>query len=63
MFLKSIHKTINGQRNKRMDKYINALLKFIRDKTFEKFFKLAENKHSRKDDIIVCSHKVVVDEL
>lgn len=65
MYLESIHKTIkyfylNGRINKRMDQCINALLKFIRDKVFERFIKLAKNKYCAKEDNIVISHNAAV---
>ncbi|KAL4082867.1 hypothetical protein QTP88_029521 [Uroleucon formosanum] len=65
MYLESIHKTIkyfylNGRKNKRMDQCINALLKFIRDKMFERFIKLSKNKYSAKEDNILASHNIVV---
>lgn len=65
MYLESIHKTIkyfylNGRKNKRMDQCINALLKFIRDKVFERFIKLAKNKYCSKEDKIMMSHNAAV---
>ncbi|XP_029348452.1 uncharacterized protein LOC115034976 [Acyrthosiphon pisum] len=65
MYLESIHKTIkyfylNGKKNKRMDQCINALLKFIRDKIFERFIKLAKNKYCSKEDKIMMSHNAAV---
>lgn len=64
MYLESIHKTIkylnlNGRKNKHMDQCINALLKFIPDKMFERFMKLSKNKYSAKEDNIVISHMSV----
>lgn len=61
MFLESVHKTLKyyyfrRKKNKRMDKCINALLKFTRNKNFDRFVKIAKNKYCLKEDNIVRSH-------
>lgn len=65
MYLESIHKTIkyfylNGRKNKRMDHCINVLLKFIWDKVFERFIKLAKNKYCAKEDNIMITHNAAI---
>lgn len=65
MYLESLHKTLkyyylHGRKNKRMDRCINALLKFIRDKTFTQFIKMVKNIYSAKEDSIARSHAEAV---
>lgn len=61
MFLENIHKIfkyyyLKGKTNKRLDKCIDELMRFIRDKTFSRFIKLAKNIPSFKEDLIRRSH-------
>lgn len=65
MFLESVHKTLKyhylkGRKNKRMDLCINALLQYIKDKSFERFIKLVKNSYSAKEDRIVTSHNAAI---
>lgn len=61
-FLESFHHTLKyvyfkGNKNKRLDKCINALLKYTRDKIFTRLINLAKDKYPQKDKLIRNSHK------
>lgn len=63
MYLESVHKCLkyyylHGKKNKHLDTCINALLKFTRNKIFERFIKLAKNKYTAKEENIIKCHNI-----
>lgn len=63
MYLESVHKCLkyyylHGKKNKRLDTCINAVLKFTRNKIFERFIKLVKNKYTAKEENIIKSHNI-----
>lgn len=65
MYLESVHKCLkyyylDGKKNKHLDTYINAILKFTRNKIFERFIKLVKYKYTAKEENIIKSHNIEV---
>lgn len=63
MYLESVHKCLkyyylHCKKNKCLDTCINALLKFTRNKIFERFIKLAKNKYTAKEENIIKRHNI-----
>ncbi|XP_065678574.1 uncharacterized protein LOC124808557 [Hydra vulgaris] len=61
MYLESFHKTfkynyLNGKHNKRIDNCLFKLLKFNRDKVYERLIKLTKGKNSYKLNLIYSRH-------
>lgn len=61
MYLESMHKTLKhiyleGKKAKRLDKSINALMNFTRDKLFQRLIKISKNKPTEKISMIRASH-------
>lgn len=57
-YLESVHKCwkyyyLHGKKNKRLDTCINVLLKFTRNKIFERFIKFVKNKYTTKEENII----------
>ena len=62
MYVEAFHRVLKylylkGKVNKRMDKCIHVLLKFTRDKGFERLIKLEKRKVSKRNKIIQLRHR------
>jgi hypothetical protein len=62
MYLEALHKVfkyfyLDGRKNKRVDKCIAALLRFSRDKIFNRAIMLVKNKSSKRMLVISKNHK------
>ncbi|XP_034237691.1 uncharacterized protein LOC117643114 [Thrips palmi] len=62
MYLEAMHRKLkyiylDGRKNRRMDKCISALLKFIRDLMFERIIRKNKNKPTKRMLSISASHK------
>lgn len=65
MYVESFHRVIKymylkGETNKRVDKCIQVLMKFERDKGFERLIKLEKGKISERISIIRKRHKISI---
>jgi hypothetical protein len=66
MYLESLHKTfkhfyLQGKKNKRLDNCIYALMRFTRDKVFERLIKVTKKKPTQRIERIFASHRKCVE--